>query len=85
MIHIKLKVDPNSVFTDLLSTFDHFPDQNKTALYNDLMHGRILHSDINAIMDRISTKDPINHINLGAKVLYYFFKFFKAIFLDRVL
>ena len=79
MMYIKMDVDPNCTFHDLLATFDDLPRQDIHALYCDLMHGRLLHSDVAAIRKRITSTYKFNIVNLGAKFLYFFFQSFKAI------
>ena len=79
MMFITMEVDSTCTFRNLLATFDTLSRQDTYALYNDLMHGRLLHSDIAAIRKRIITTHKLNIVNLGAKFLYFFFQSFKAI------
>ena len=74
-----MDIDPNCHFHNLLATFDNLSKQDTHALYKDLMHGRLLHSDLEAIRNRISSTLKFNIANLGAKFLYYFFQSFKDI------
>ena len=73
MIHIKLKVDIQADFQDLLFTYDNLPPTDFTALISNLLHGFIFISDIQAIDDRIRlTSKTLKWFNLGVKFLYYF-------------
>ena len=73
MMYIKMEVDPNSTFYYFLATFDDLSNNDTYALYKDLMHGRILHSDLAAIRKCIFSTHKFNMVNLGARFLYFFF------------
>ena len=49
MIHIKLKVDIQADFQDLLFTYDNLPPTDFTTLISNLLHGFILISNIQVI------------------------------------
>ena len=75
-MYIKMEVDLNSTFYHFLATFDNFSSHDTYALYKDLMHGRILHSDLAVIRKCIFSTHKFNMVNLG---LYFFFQSFKTI------
>ena len=79
MMYIKMEVDPNSTFYHFLATFDDLSSHDTYVLYKDLMHGRILHSDLAAIRKRIFSTHKFNMVNLGARFLYFFFQSFRTI------
>ena len=74
-----MEVNSTCTFRNLLVIFDILSRQDTYALYNDLMHGRLLYSDIAAIRKRIITTHKFNIVNLGARFLYFFFQAFKTI------
>ena len=79
MMHIQLKVDIQANFQSLLSTFDDLSPADFSALISDLLYGFIRHSDIKAMIDKITISSRfLKSSNLRAKFLYYFIQSVKT-------